>query len=89
MFNVNFSFVHELDQAFDVFEFTIFHYDNGILFDGTICQNRIEECTTRAQHHTVCFQRLTFAGQSHVTETAPIEQLGKHVLQITVMIFPT
>lgn len=39
--NVNLSLVHELDEDFDVWEFYVPHYDNGILL-LVLRQDRVE-----------------------------------------------
>lgn len=39
--NVNLSLVHELDEHFDVWEFHVPHYDNGILL-FVLRQDRVE-----------------------------------------------
>lgn len=55
MINVNFSLVHELNEALDVFELAVLHDDDRILFDTAICEYGIEIGAAGTQDDTVGF----------------------------------
>lgn len=47
VFNIDFPLVHKLDQAANVIEFAIFHYNYGIFVGVSIRQYGIEKCAAR------------------------------------------
>lgn len=88
MFNIDFPLVHKLDQAANVIEFTIFHYDYGIFVGVSICQYGIKKCAACTQNHSMCAQCSSLAGQCYIAKRFTIQQLREHGLQIAVVILP-
>lgn len=88
MFHIYLALIHKIQQALDILELAVTHHNNRFFLHTAIGQDRIKVGAARTQHHTMCLQSLSFASNGHIAKTATIEQLCKHVLQITVVELP-